>query len=97
MLLVLALIAAEPATADAPAIDNPNEMVCRSIRQIGSRLGRERRCLTRAQWDEDRLNQRRMTEDAQTGQTQPQNMSPGERAAIGARYLAAPGRGGRPN
>ena len=31
MMLVLALIAAEPATADAPSTENPNEMICRSV------------------------------------------------------------------
>ncbi|HYJ53511.1 MAG TPA: hypothetical protein VEW04_10115 [Allosphingosinicella sp.] len=97
MLLVIALIAAEPAIAEAPAVQNPDEMVCVSVRQVGSRLGRERRCLTRAQWAEDRANQRRNTEDAQTGQTNPQGMNPGERGLIGGRYVAPPARGGRPN
>jgi hypothetical protein len=64
-------------------------MICRSVSRVGSRLARERRCLTRAQWEEDRASQRRNTEDAQTGQTQPTLLTPGERAAVGHRYLPA--------
>jgi hypothetical protein len=97
MLLVLALIAAEPAVTAATPAEDPNEMICRSIRKIGSRLARERRCLTRLQWEEDLANQRRSAEDAQTGQTQPQGFSPGDRGAAAGRYVAPPARGGRPN
>jgi len=95
MILILALMAAEPASS--AATPDPNEMVCRSVRSIGSRLARERRCLTRAQWEEDRLNNRRSTEDAQMGQLNPQGMNPGERAVGAGRYVAPPARGGTPN
>jgi hypothetical protein len=94
MFLVLALIAAEPATAAAP---DPNEMICRSVGTIGSRLARQRRCATRAEWEENRRNERRSTEDAQLGQTNPQGMSPGDRAVGAGRYVAGPARGGSPH
>jgi hypothetical protein len=76
MILVLALIAAEPATGETSSTPNPNEMICRSIRQIGSRLARERRCVTRAQWEEDQRNQRNMVENGQNQQVNPQLMTP---------------------
>jgi len=97
MILVIALIAASPPAAETPAVQNPDEMVCVSVREIGSRLGRQRRCLTRAQWEEDRRNQRRSTEDAQLGQINPQGFNPGERGAAAGRYVAPPARGGQPN
>ena len=96
MILILALLAAEPTTAATQSTENPDEMICRSVARIGSRLGRERRCLTRAEWEADRLNNRRSTEDAQTGQTQPQGMSPGDRGAAAGRYVAPPARGNTP-
>ena len=88
MMLVLALLAAEPATVATSAGD-PNETICRSVGTIGSRLARQRRCLTRAEWEADRLNNRRSAEDAQTGQTQPTLLTPGERARVSGRYLPA--------
>ncbi|HYJ53510.1 MAG TPA: hypothetical protein VEW04_10110 [Allosphingosinicella sp.] len=94
MILVLALIAAEPATGETSSTPNPNEMICRSIRQIGSRLARERRCVTRAQWEEDQRNQRNMVENGQNQQVNPQLMTPGERAVAGGRYLPVAARGG---
>lgn len=97
MILILAMMAAEPATAAASANPDPNEMICRSVRTIGSRLGRERRCATRAQWEEQARNERRSTEDAQLGQVNPQGMNPGERASGAGRYVAPPARGGTPN
>jgi hypothetical protein len=94
MFLVLALIAAEPASTAAP---DPNEMICRSVGAIGSRLARQRRCATRAQWEENARNERRSTEDAQLGQTNPQGFNPGERGASAGRYVAPPARGATPN
>lgn len=96
MFLVLALIAAEPTTA-ATQIENPDEMICHSVARVGSRLSRERRCLTRAEWEADRMNNRRSTEDAQTGQTNPQGFTPGDRAAAAGRYIAPPARGNVPH
>ncbi|TMJ18663.1 MAG: hypothetical protein E6G92_02145 [Alphaproteobacteria bacterium] len=94
MFLVLALIAAEPATAASP---DPNEMICRSVGTIGSRLARQRRCATRAEWEENRRNERRSTEDAQIGQTNPQGLTPGDRGAAAGRYVAPPARGNVPH
>jgi hypothetical protein len=96
MMLVLALLAAEPATTAATSAGDPNETICRSVTRVGSRLARERRCLTRAEWEADRLNNRRSAEDAQTGQTQPQGFTPGDRGAAAGRYVAPPARGNVP-
>jgi len=92
---ILALIASPAAAEGTPSsTPDPNEMICRSVPQLGSRLARERRCATRAQWAEDQRNSRIATENGQNQQVNPQLMTPGERAAAAGRYLAAPGRGG---
>ena len=45
---------APPAAQAAPQPLDPNRMVCESIKITGSRLGRQRVCMTAAQWDEER-------------------------------------------
>jgi Holliday junction resolvasome RuvABC DNA-binding subunit len=96
MIIALALIAMAPADAAAQAPEDPDVMICRSVPTIGSRLARQRRCATRAQWEENARNERRSTEDAQLSQTQPQGMTPGDRGAAAGRYVAPPARGNTP-
>jgi hypothetical protein len=56
--------AATAAPARAPA--DPNQIICRRYREIGSRLNVRRDCMTRAAWDEhDRLT-RQGVDHAQT-------------------------------
>ena len=89
--LTFGLIAAMPAPAlagDPPSFD-PNEVICRTTRVIGSRLGASRRCATRAQWAEDDRAQREALRSAQTRQTQPSCMNPAERARVNGRYASA--------
>jgi len=34
--------------------NNPDKLICRSEPVLGSRLAKSKRCMTKAQWDEDR-------------------------------------------
>lgn len=67
-LVALAIMAPAPAEAVAtPAASaaNPNEKICESIPEIGSRLAKKRVCATRAEWDERRRLDREAVEQAQ--------------------------------
>jgi hypothetical protein len=72
------LLAATAASAEAPtasathnAASDPNEMVCRTSGELGSRLNRRRVCMTRAQWAERQREQRQDIERAQTWRPSP--------------------------
>ena len=89
--LTFGLIAAMPAPAlagDPPSFD-PNEVICRTTRVIGSRLGASRRCATRAQWAEEDRAQREALRSAQTRQTQPSCMNVAERMSASGRYASS--------
>ena len=55
----------------APALENPDEMVCRAAEPVlGSRVARRRICRTRAQWrafESDRAQLRRDIQDSAKG------------------------------
>ena len=65
-LVALAIAATIPATAAAPAhtqsqsttANDRNEKVCENISVIGSRLAKKRVCATRAEWEEQRRQDR---------------------------------------
>ena len=68
----LALIAALSIGAAAPAEQakpkkplDPNEKVCETIKPLGSRLATKPVCATRAEWAEQRKQDREETEKAQ--------------------------------
>jgi hypothetical protein len=63
-LIMLAQVSAQPLAATPPPLD-PNKVICRTIDRTGSRLARDRICMTRAQWDERTRNDRRETEQMQ--------------------------------
>lgn len=75
-LLVCALLLAGPAWAQpasnasangaGAAAANPDQMVCRSVRETGSMLGRSRICKTRAQWEAERRETRQTIDRSQT-------------------------------
>jgi len=48
---------------------NPNEIVCRSEAEVGSRLRTNRVCATRGQWAEHMREQRQNVEKAQLNRT----------------------------
>ena len=45
---------------------DPNRMICRSMGETGSRLGGNRVCMTRSQWELQRRDTRTAVERAQT-------------------------------
>jgi hypothetical protein len=45
--------------------NNPDKLICRSEAQTGSRLSKNKRCMTKAQWDEDRRQNRMQLEQNQ--------------------------------
>lgn len=46
---------------------NPEKLICRSEPVVGSRLAKTKRCMTKAQWDEDRRLTRMQLEQNQSG------------------------------
>ncbi len=48
---------------------DPNEIVCRSLAETGSRLRTQRTCATRAQWSESLRQDRQAIERIQTQRT----------------------------
>ena len=67
--LALGATAAIAQTPDAGSSrgpnNDPNQIVCRSEAEIGSRLSRRRVCRTRAEWQELQVEQRKTTERVQ--------------------------------
>ena len=51
--------------AEKPAPGSPNEVVCQKQEVTGSRLGQKRICKTRAQWADQRLQDRQEVEKVQ--------------------------------
>ena len=86
LLSLAAPVAATAADTNTPTPD-PNEVVCRTTRVLGSRLGMSRRCATRAQWAEDDRQQRAQLNERQLRQTQPSAMTPAERARAFGRSI----------
>lgn len=65
-------IMAEPTLSPTnAAVPNPNEMICRSVRDTGSRVARTRVCMTRAQWSQQRREHQFDVENAQTRRSLP--------------------------
>lgn len=72
-LFALAIVAVIPATAATPSAvqqqsstaSDANEKICESISVIGSRLAKKRVCATRAEWEEQRRQDRQAMEQIQ--------------------------------
>ena len=56
---------AQQSKAKDPRTLDPNEKVCETIKPLGSRLATKRVCATRAEWAEQRKQDREETEKAQ--------------------------------
>lgn len=52
---------------------NSGQMICRSVREIGSMLSRARVCKTRAQWEDERREMRQNIDRTQTNRRGPDN------------------------
>jgi hypothetical protein len=64
---------AGPALAAPTAVYDPNERICEKITLTGSRLAVKTVCMTRAQWDERRRDDRDVVERAQRSANAPCN------------------------
>jgi hypothetical protein len=66
-LVVASSIAIQPLIAQrsSSAKNDPNRLICRSTLKTGTLAGRERTCLTRAQWDEQAARQSKVGFDMQ--------------------------------
>ena len=85
-LLALAIAMTMPAgtpvaaqTKPASATD-PNERICETIPVIGSRLGKKRICSTRAEWEEQRRQDRQAVDQIQKQIAGPCQTTPGARS-----------------
>ena len=87
---ITSIASAAPALAEntSPQLD-PNEVICRTQRVTGSRVGMSRRCATRAQWLEDERQQRAQLAERQIRQTQPSCMRPAEQMRAAGRYASS--------
>ena len=68
IMLIAALSIGSAASAEQPKDKkpyDPNEKVCETIKPVGSRLATKRVCATRAEWAEQRKQDREETEKAQ--------------------------------
>ena len=77
LILIAALLAPTGALADggssgADAKRN-TQMVCRPIKETGSRLSKKRVCMTREQWAEQKRIMRTDLNQAQTRRNEPQS------------------------
>ena len=74
-LLFVATMAMLPAVASAgdkkADAKDPNRIVCEKQEELGSRLGSKRVCMTAAEWQQKRLNERQMIDRSQTLQKGP--------------------------
>ena len=76
IVFVSALLASTASWAQTPsagqdngAAPDPNEMICRSVEDTGSRLSRSRICLTRAQWADHNRGTRQQVERNQASRS----------------------------
>lgn len=58
-------IAAHAEEAEKTDKTNPDKLICRSDPAVGSRLAKNKRCMTKAQWEEDRRLTRMQLEQNQ--------------------------------
>ena len=63
---------ASPGGAGARVAD-PNQLICRNVADLGTRLNRSRVCKTRAQWEEERRQMRQNVDQTQTNRRGPDN------------------------
>ena len=66
-------VQASPSDQSDPAKDatDPNKKICRSMGETGSRLKVQKVCMTRAEWDDIRRQQRMAVEHGQTSACMP--------------------------
>ncbi len=64
--LLATTVGSPPAAPARPALNDPSRMICETIKITGSRLGRQRVCMTAAEWSEERRQTRQGLERLQS-------------------------------
>ena len=72
--LAAADISSPPHSSGVTAAADPNQVICERVEKIGTRLGSSRVCMTRAEWAEQRRQNRDVVERAQ--QTRCESLDP---------------------
>ncbi len=65
IMMSAAAVAEAPSSSRTDATSDPNQTICRSIPNTGSRVSRSRICMTRAQWEDRRQEMRATVERGQ--------------------------------
>lgn len=77
LILIAALVAPAGALADSStsgaSAQRGTQMICRPIKETGSRLSKKRICMTRDQWAEQKRIMRNDLNQAQTRRNEPQS------------------------
>jgi hypothetical protein len=77
LILIAALLAPTGVLADSGSngtdAKRNSQMICRPIKETGSRLSRKRVCMTREQWAEQKRIMRTDLQQAQTRRNEPQS------------------------
>lgn len=80
LIAVAVLVGSMPVSAEPKGADQQptslqkkasQRVICRDIEKIGSRLAKERVCMTAQQWDERRHTEQDGVRDAQAGASKP--------------------------
>lgn len=66
LVAVMAAVSIAPASA-ASQDDDKTKVICKTIKQTGSRLPGQRMCMTKAEWDLQRRESRKTAEDTING------------------------------
>lgn len=77
LIIIAALLAPTGALADSGSRDaeakRNTQMVCRAIKETGSRLSKRRICMTREQWSEQKRIMRSDLDGAQSRRVEPRS------------------------
>ena len=77
LILIAALVAPTAALADSSSsgadAKRSTQMICKPIKETGSRLSKKRICMTREQWAEQKRIMRSDLNQAQTRRNEPQS------------------------
>ena len=71
LVVAMAIVPAAASAEDKKANKDPNRMVCEKQEVVGSRLATKRVCMTAAEWEAKRRDERQMIDRSQMQQRGP--------------------------
>lgn len=71
LVVAMAMVPAAASAEDKKADKDPNRMVCEKQEVVGSRLATKRVCMTAAEWEAKRRDERQMIDRSQMQQRGP--------------------------